>query len=76
MHKLVPVKVGANFDESPVAYNGEFTKHVVIKDTETDLSFESRGSEDSKRMFTCALLNLNRWFAIFPAGTYPVWPSQ
>ena len=55
--RLVPVKVAANFDESPVAFNGKFTKHIVIKDSDTDLSFENRGCEDSKRMFTCVFFH-------------------
>jgi hypothetical protein len=55
VHKFAHPKFVANFDESPVAFNGEITKYIVVQDTETDLRFDSRGSEDSKRMFTYAM---------------------
>ena len=53
IHKLLAIKVVANFDESPVSFSGEFTRFVVVNEGDTDLQFECRGSDDSKRMFTC-----------------------
>lgn len=53
VHKFVKVTFVANFDESPISFNGEFTRYIVVGEKDDNLQFETRGSEDGKRMFTC-----------------------